>query len=562
MNPSCQQMQDLVADRVSGLLEDAAAHALEEHLRECAACQAYAQALQQEDERLAALVGGMGQAVARGKARAIAAVTHGAPSRQTGTISLRRRIMASKTVRLSAAAAAIGIVVFGAWTFLPSSSHPDSQNGRWWLGSAAWAQEVTAALDKVEVLTYREQPVIVGRYGSSHVSGSWRKYYVARDRRRMDQYYNETKVSSRWYVPEGQDLVQTDVSYEYQCYTKRREKGGAYQRDPVQRLRFYVQLMDKADRQLGTRTFEDRECVGFEISASKYGSNPKEWVDRIWFDVKTKLPVRIETHGRPITNRPEETASEILHHFEYHAKVPANLFTPVIPEGYVNTHPDNVRKAREKKEKGEMSWADIPPALKREIIAALGKIRTVVYMENGAKVTVSRHAWRTDGYHGDRLCRTEWFVIEKADPAETSFDFNDTNFRLTQTLVDHEHKTFKRVRHDRKSRPRHPMDSILHQASLIDRADRKLKDSVIEGRTCFGVVVSAKKYGTNPDGMLHRLWFDAGTKLPVKLELVMKRPDGRTDVLRLRDRFQWDPDLPADTFVPKIPQGLTELRGE
>jgi len=555
-------MQDLVADSVSGLLEDAEARALEEHLSACAACQAYAQALQREDERLAALVGGMGETVSRGKTRAIAAVTQGTSSKQTGTISLRRRIMTSRAVRLSAAAAAIGTVTFGAWTFLPFSSRPDSKNGRWWLGSTAWAQEVTEALDKVEVLTYREQPVLVGRYGSSHVSGSWRKYYVARDRRRMDQYYNETKVSSRWYVPEGQDLVQTDVSYEYQCYTKRREKGGAYQRDPVQRLRSCVQRMDKAERQLGTRTFEGRECVGFEISASKYGSNPKEWIDRIWFDVKTKLPVRIEEHGRPITNRPEKTSSEILHHFEYHAKVPAELFTPVIPEGFINTHPDNVRKAREKKEKGEMSWADIPPELKRDVMAALRKIRTVVYMENDAKVSVSRQAWRRDSHHGDRLCRTEWSVIEKADPAETSFDFNDTDFRLTQTLVDYEHRTFKRIKHDRTSRPRHPMDSILSQASLIDRADRKLKDSVIEGYTCFGVEVSAKKYGTNPDGMLHRLWFDAATKLPVRLEFEMKRSDGRTDVLRLRDRFQWDPDLPADTFVPKIPQGFTEVRGK
>ena len=59
--------------------------------------------------------------------------------------------------------------------------------------------------------------------------------------------------------------------------------------------------MDNADKLLGEKIIEERDCVGFEISASKYGSNPDEWVDRIWFDIETKLPVLIEQErGYPL----------------------------------------------------------------------------------------------------------------------------------------------------------------------------------------------------------------------------------------------------------------------
>jgi len=50
---------------------------------------------------------------------------------------------------------------------------------------------------------------------------------------------------------------------------------------------------------------ENVNCVGFEIKASQYGNNPENWVDQIWFDVQTKLPVVIEERGRPVTDHPE-----------------------------------------------------------------------------------------------------------------------------------------------------------------------------------------------------------------------------------------------------------------
>ncbi len=495
--------------------------------------------------------------VLRASCEAFAADEAARPSR-AGLMAGLLAVAHSRKFRYGPVAAAVGAVILGGvavWS-PPSDSH--TGNGQWWLGpSAAWGQEILAELEKVRVLTYREQPVFVGRYGSTHVSGSWRRAYEAADRKRIDQHYEQTLVSSSWQVPDGTDLVGTAVSYESECYTVERHVGGAYERDPLERLRFYVHLLDKADRVLGTETFEDRECVGFEIRASRYGDNPEQWKDRIWLDIETKMPVRIEEHGRPITNHPEQTFTEILEQFEYHTEVPAAMFEPVIPDGFVNAHPDEIRAARERAEKGEMIWADVPKGLKGEVIAALDEVRTAVYWRGTQKVSLSRHAWRADHYGpSGQVRRTEWFTIAKEDMGATSFDFNDKDFRLTHTTVDFADRTFERVTHGKASRPRHPMDRIRRLAGLIDRADRTLDNKEIDGLKCFGMEISAKKYGTNPDGALHRLWFDAESKLPVRMETEWPRPDGKGKSLSGLGRFDWDPNLPPDTFVPVIPEGF------
>ena len=253
---------------------------------------------------------------------------------------IRRLIMNTRTCKIAAAAAAVLLVTIGGAVFSPLL-----RRDTWWQTSA-WGQEVIRALEKVETLVYRERFEIVGGYGSIHVSGSWRRIYHARDRKRVDQYYGDTIVKSEWEEPDGKDLVRYFVSNEYECYSVTRENNKAYNRDPADMFRMFVGMYEKADRILGTETFENRECVGFDISAGKYGDNPDGRVSRIWFDVDTKLPVLIENHGLPLTNEPKST-SIIMDQFEYYIKVPGDTFTPEIPEGYINASTHEIQKARE-----------------------------------------------------------------------------------------------------------------------------------------------------------------------------------------------------------------------
>ena len=499
------------------------------------------------------------------------------PRPNTGLELIWRTIMYSKTMKL-AAAAVIAMVVLGGISFWPGSN-PQNE---WWLGSpAAWGQEIMAELEKIEALVYRDQSVFVSRYGSTHVSGTWSRNYEAKDRSREDQYYEHTDEDTfgpsnpdsilqnvTYKVPDGQDLISYKVSFEHQCYTIKTNEGGAYQRDPMERLRFYVNLMDKADRILDTATFEGRECVGFEIDTSKYGDNPEGRIDRIWFDVETKLPVRIERHGRPITSRPGETFTFIQDQIEYYAQIPAEMFEPVIPEDFINAEPDEVRAAKEKLQKGQMLYADVPAGLKDEIAAALKGVKTAVYRErfgfmrdetwlfiDGEWIYLSEYDWRKDSYSGEQLGKTVWYVTDKEDWGKTSFDFNDRNFRLIQTTVNFGDRSFKEIMHGSKSHPNNPMDRIIFLAGWIDRADRFFESRQIEGIECFGFELSAKKYGSNPDTHIHTLWFDAETMLPVKMEFEWLQDDGPRKMVK--DQFEWNADLPVETFIPEIPADFT-----
>ena len=116
-------------------------------------------------------------------------------------------------------------------------------------------------------------------------------------------------------------------------------------------------------------------------------------------------------------------------------------------------------------------------------------------------------------------------------------------------------RSYKEITHGSTSHPENPMDNIIFLAGYIDKADRFFESEQIEGTKCFGFELSAKKYGTNPDTHIHTLWFDAVTMLPVKMEFDWLQDDGPRKMVM--DQFEWDPELPAETFIPGIPPDFT-----
>lgn len=462
--------------------------------------------------------------------------------------------MYTRTGKLALAAAVI-LIVLGGVTFWPSG------DGKWWLQPpAAWGQGIIESLEKINVLIYREGNAFVGDYGSTHVSGNWDQLFTAPDRQRRDRYFHDTLVGTTWKVPgEPGYVLKYEVSYEFQCYTIETRAASESRSDPVELLRHYVNLLDKADRILDPQTFEGKECVGFEIKAAEYGGSPKQPIDRIWFAKDTKLPVRIEHHGIPITGQPDQTLTRIHDQFQYASEVSVDLFEPQIPEGFVNERPDTIRKARERQEKGEMVYANVPAGLKKEVFAAFRKMATVAYTEGGRRFFGSRDAWRVDYPEGDHIRKATWHVIHKSDDLPTNLDFNDKGFRLVDTTVDYDDRTFEQVERSRTGWHGHPMDNIAFLLGLMDRADRFYESQEVDGVTCFGFDVSAKKYGTNPDGAFHRVWLDAATRLPVRTETHWPNSNGAGVHVTVREQFQWDPTLPEDFFTPQIPPGFVQI---
>jgi hypothetical protein len=244
------------------------------------------------------------------------------------------------------------------------------------------------------------------------------------------------------------------------------------------------------------------------------------------------------------------------------------MFEPVIPADFINAEPDEVRAEKDRRKKGQMLYADVPAGLKDEIAAALKSVKTAVYQQrygfirdenwllsDGDIIYISLYDWRIDSLSSGQLQKTEWYVTDKDDWGKTSLDFNDKNFRLIQTTANFADRTYSEFIYGSTSHPDNPMDRIIFLASWIDKADRFFESELIDGIECFGFELSAKKYGSNPDTSIHTLWFDSETMLPVRVESEGLGDDGpRKKVL---DQFEWDADLPVETFVPEVPADFT-----
>ena len=459
------------------------------------------------------------------------------------------KTLMGKPVFKLAAAAVIIIAVVGGINFWPK--------GKWYLGPpAAWGKEIIQSLEKVKTLVYRQHGASVSDYGLVKMDVEWEKRFCSENAYRCDRYdyHTGTKVvNTQWILREPNGPTKYEVSFEYQCYFQEKSGDWPFYSNQMDSFRYYVGLLKSADRILGTKSFDGRECVGFEIDLGKSGTFPKGRTACIWFDVETKLPARIEKHGVRSSFDAAQTYTIIHDRFEYYTEVPAGIFDPQIPEGFVNARPEDIIAVR----KGKMTYADVPEGLKEEIVEAIKNTETVLYQQGDRTVYLSPNAWRYDYYFANRLQKTEWYVGKQLDTQETGFEIEDRNFWIVRTAVDYDSRTYQ-VSSSYQSR--HPMHEIVFFAGLVDRADRILENRIIDEAECIGFEISAKKYGDNPDSMIHRFWFNADTKLLVRMEFEWNTDKpSRQELMQQFERgpFQWDPELPADTFTPKIPEDFT-----
>lgn len=258
-----------------------------------------------------------------------------------GRPEIWRWTMKTQTGKLALAAAVILIVLTGI-TFWPFGG---ASTGKWWLGApAALGHELLTALDTIIAVTCREQMVSVNTDGSEHTSSTWTRFYVSKDSYRRDIYDGNSLREIQWYIPDGNDMIQHYVRFDLRCYGAVRHEGRFGNVDPIERMRGYIGQMDKAQRLLEERVIDGRACVGFEIRIAGDGDNPETGATRVWFDVETKLPRRIELSGLPVTDDSTHTLTLVQDQFDYNPRLPADTFTPQEPPaGFVNAHPDELQ---------------------------------------------------------------------------------------------------------------------------------------------------------------------------------------------------------------------------
>jgi hypothetical protein len=201
--------------------------------------------------------------------------------------------------------------------------------------SSAFATEALTALThaKAEGVTVKERTIAVMADGAGHTSSTTSVLFVGKDRYRRDIYENDKLRESQWYTRKGDGMLQTSVRFDSKTYTQQTHRGAFGDEDPIERVSLLVKFIDRAERRLEALEISGTKCPGFEIRASKYGDSPANWVDRIWFNPSTKLPVRIEEE-RPRQEKQLQALITVQEQFDWHPALPADTFSPKIPDGF------------------------------------------------------------------------------------------------------------------------------------------------------------------------------------------------------------------------------------
>jgi|GEM_PF-5308883 len=147
-----------------------------------------------------------------------------------------------------------------------------------------------------------------------------------------------------WQLRRGSDQALCRI---YQKYQQRSFRN----HDPVDSMATFVRYLldNRCYKKLGKAVFEGHRCFGIEFLVGglldKDGTNRVEWVQRLWIDVETKLPVRQEKRRRTAAGEPDMTYPVTINdQYNYNPLLPADTFVPKIPEGFTWCHPDEIER--------------------------------------------------------------------------------------------------------------------------------------------------------------------------------------------------------------------------
>ncbi len=189
----------------------------------------------------------------------------------------------------------------------------------------AWA-DVGKNVEQARTLTFRLKASMTGMPDSEIMVYDSSEYGS-----RMDVYV-DGKVTTRVYGPKDENIAIMVIPgakrYTRMPLTAEQLKQ---EKDP----REFVKLFLSVDHtELGRKTIDGIEVEGLEVDSPKVGGGMFESaVGRLWADVKTNLPVRMEIEG--VSGGGKIQTKMVIDKFKWDEKLSADEFEPNIPDDYI-----------------------------------------------------------------------------------------------------------------------------------------------------------------------------------------------------------------------------------
>lgn len=235
---------------------------------------------------------------------------------------IRRIIMAHPIVKLAAAAAVVLAGLLG----LNIIGVPHA-------GGVAWAA-IPDHIKTIDAFMFRLTIGVSGKGGTNGAdvhAGQWTFYLSERYGFRMDIGADGGTAAS-WYVAPGSDTLVTVIPGE--------KKWSRTPLPPEQRGKMPEQYKDPAEyidrflahgyKELGTSVIDGVEVEGIEVADPPTdGGKLDNGVGRMWVDVQTELPIRIEIEGTT-----DGRTVQWLMEFKWGDAVDPSAFEPNIPSDY------------------------------------------------------------------------------------------------------------------------------------------------------------------------------------------------------------------------------------
>ena len=233
----------------------------------------------------------------------------------------REHIMRNRIMQLAAAAAVVtvaGVVLYHLGV------SPDG-------AGVAWG-EVLAKVENVPIVTYKFRLTMTYPQGRQWIDES--DVYVSKEHgSRIDSYKEGQLYMVKYLLPARK--VAYIVHPQLKRYFERTlsdEQAAAMveQQDPRQWLEW---ILSWDYTKLGRSEIDGVEVEGIEATRED-----KETL-RLWADVKTNWPVRIESEGQMMNEGQLRPSHMVMDHFRWDAEIDPALFEPNIPADYTLSDP-------------------------------------------------------------------------------------------------------------------------------------------------------------------------------------------------------------------------------